>query len=434
MLRIAAIVVPIQQMLVAVAVGCMLVLLPSTVLAEFANPLDTDPNADGLGFGLTDAFVFGLYGQDDMATFRGNDILVQSQNFTGSGNDGAGISIPVSNGENGYTVTFDTDEDIPDPAPPNNVSNPDVDNATAPNSVWTTIGNSIPPANGNPPNPVTGTPIPRLGLNNGNVIRYSMWVREDPNDPIGSVAPQIEPVLKLEFWKEGLSTFADTNPGSQPLFGDKVVDTDQHLGEGIWIDINNDGSVADASAAADGRIRTITSTQWTLIDVEYEVDDLAWLGIDDDEYSVADIEEVRAVLFWGDFIGSTLQGSLWFDNVLVEVFADQTAADATPVADSNPNPVLSEMPTADFDNDGDVDGKDFLTWQTGFGTEDAMTTEGDANYDGLVNDVDLGFWQGQFGNGGSSVAAIASVPEPSAMILALVGAVCLGRRATRRGR
>jgi hypothetical protein len=75
----------------------------STALAVDANPLDKDPNIDGLGFGLTDAFNFGGFGQDDTATFHGQHILVQSQ-FAGSG-AGAGISVPVSNGENGYTET-----------------------------------------------------------------------------------------------------------------------------------------------------------------------------------------------------------------------------------------------------------------------------------------------------------------------------------------
>jgi hypothetical protein len=232
-------------------------------------------------------------------------------------------------------------------------------------------------------------------------------------------------VLKFEFWKEALSTFQDTNPNPQPFFADKVVDTDQHLGAGIWIDINNDGSVIDALAAGEGRIRTITSTAWTLIDVEYEVDDSVWLGIADDVYTVADIEEVRAVMFWGDFVGGALQGSLWFDNILVEVFANQAAADANPVASSNPSPVLDEVENADFDNDGDVDGIDFLNWQIGFGTlSGAATTDGDADYDEDVDSTDLGFWEAQYG-AGPLAAPLTSVPEPSSVLLILIGVLCL---------
>jgi hypothetical protein len=78
-----------------------------TAWAANATILDTDPNADGLGFGLTDAFAFGIYGIDPNASLDGNDFLVQSQNGIGGGGDGAGISVPVSNGENGIDVTFD---------------------------------------------------------------------------------------------------------------------------------------------------------------------------------------------------------------------------------------------------------------------------------------------------------------------------------------
>lgn len=414
-----------------VATGALVLVFGAcTSFAVDVFPLDKDMNLDGLGFGgLTDAFVFGGFGIDANATFHGQDILVQS----GGGHfSGAGLSIPVSNGENGYTETFDTNTALPNP--PNNESNPDPNNTTPANSVWSTIGNVTPAANPTPPNPVTGTPNPRVGLNNGNVIRFSLWIREDPSDPI-TVTPQIEPVIKFEFWKEGLSTFADTNGGqAQPFYGDKVVDTDQHLGQGIWIDLDGNGTVADPLAAGEGRIRTISTDAWTLIDVEYEVDDSSWFGIDDDVYTVADIEEVRSVMFWGDFLPETNPspaGSLWFDNALVEIFPDQAAANANPVASSNPSPVLDEMPSADFDNDGDVDGDDFLSWQRGFGTSSgAATTDGDADYDEDVDHADLVYWESQYA---SLVAAVDSVPEPSTGLLTVMGLLCLmGRRQNRR--
>jgi len=74
---------------------------------------------------------------------------------------------------------------------------------------------------------------------------------------------------------------------------------------------------------------------------------------------------------------------------------------------------------ADFDEDGDVDGDDFLAWQTGFGTETgAQKSDGDANGDGAVDGNDFLIWQTQFGNtagDGSSTA----VPEPAAVGLLL---------------
>ncbi len=413
-----------QRQLRLLTIGCMLFLLPSAGFAANATPLFTDINADGLGFGQTDPFAFGIYGLDVDASFMGNDILVQSQNGVGTFGDGAGISLPVSNGENGYTETFDDTAGVPGS---NDVSNLDIDNATPPNPIWATIGNTIPPANPTPPFPVTGSPNPRVGLNNGNVLRFSIWVREDPNNPI-TAAPQIEPVFKFEFWKEALSTFADTNGGqAQTFFGDKIVDTDQHLGEGIWIDLDGNGTVIDAAAAGEGRVRTVNSSSWTLIEAVYEVDDSSWFGISDDVYTVADVEEVRAVMFWGDFVGSNLGGSLWFDNALVEVFAN--AAAVTP--NTNPDPVLSEVnEKADFDNDGDVDGADFLIWQRGFGIG-TQNFEGDADFSGNVDGTDLAIWQNLYGTG--PLAAIGSVPEPSSVMLLLVSVLsCGGTRRLRR--
>jgi hypothetical protein len=54
---------------------------------------------------------------------------------------------------------------------------------------------------------------------------------------------------------------------------------------------------------------------------------------------------------------------------------------------------------ADFDNDFDVDGRDFLTWQRGFGTAlpAADPQDGDADDDLDVDGTDLDAWASQFG-------------------------------------
>lgn len=56
-----------------------------------------------------------------------------------------------------------------------------------------------------------------------------------------------------------------------------------------------------------------------------------------------------------------------------------------------------ETEAADFDFDSDVDGSDFLAWQRGYGTVDAIKADGDATGDGEVNGEDLSVWQGLFG-------------------------------------
>ena len=92
---------------------------------------------------------------------------------------------------------------------------------------------------------------------------------------------------------------------------------------------------------------------------------------------------------------------------------------------------ITNGPEADFDKDGDVDGDDFLIWQTGFGTATGATSNtGDADGDGDVDGDDFLVWQTQFnqfpGTGGGSSA----VPEPSAAVLLTfaLGALLARRR------
>ncbi len=79
--------------------------------------------------------------------------------------------------------------------------------------------------------------------------------------------------------------------------------------------------------------------------------------------------------------------------------------------------VTVPVPSADFDGDGDVDGRDFLTWQRGFGMGNSLAT-GDADGNGTVNAADLAIWQEQYGSSSPLVANFA-VPEPCSCVLIL---------------
>ena len=78
---------------------------------------------------------------------------------------------------------------------------------------------------------------------------------------------------------------------------------------------------------------------------------------------------------------------------------------------------------ADFDDDDDVDGVDFLIWQRGFGAAGGLS-QGDANDDNAIDGADLGIWRSQFGSSPGVVAA-SMIPEPSALALAVVSSTLL---------
>ena len=82
----------------------------------------------------------------------------------------------------------------------------------------------------------------------------------------------------------------------------------------------------------------------------------------------------------------------------------------------------------DFDKNGVVDGNDFLTWQSNFGTLTGATqAQGDADGNGTVDGNDFLAWQSNFGASGGGNGA--SVPEPASAALLLIATVaCLRRR------
>ncbi len=87
------------------------------------------------------------------------------------------------------------------------------------------------------------------------------------------------------------------------------------------------------------------------------------------------------------------------------------------------NPIIAEPmdPSADFDGDGDIDGRDFLVWQRGFGMNgQSDNSTGDANFDGVVNELDLVVWHEQYGEPNADFVA-ALIPEPATTSLAVLG-------------
>ena len=89
---------------------------------------------------------------------------------------------------------------------------------------------------------------------------------------------------------------------------------------------------------------------------------------------------------------------------------------AVPWVEENVDILIPPGLPGDFDEDGDVDGRDFLAWQRGESPDP-------------LSPGDLTAWQTNFGNPSLEAAdtpATHAVPEPTSMIVALVGITLIG--------
>jgi hypothetical protein len=108
----------------------------------------------------------------------------------------------------------------------------------------------------------------------------------------------------------------------------------------------------------------------------------------------------------------------FFTGTRVAAYAQGTPANANDFMTARFENFVVDVPAAaedaDFDEDGDVDGQDFLVWQRGVGSSGVGLSMGDANGDMNVDGQDLEIWKTQFGSAGGPVLA---VPEPASMVL-----------------
>lgn len=81
--------------------------------------------------------------------------------------------------------------------------------------------------------------------------------------------------------------------------------------------------------------------------------------------------------------------------------------------------VLLSGRAGDYDQDGDVDGDDFVVWQRTLGSPVAAGSGADGDNSGTIDAGDLAVWRTNFGATGAGGAANA-VPEPAAAGLAMV--------------
>jgi hypothetical protein len=89
----------------------------------------------------------------------------------------------------------------------------------------------------------------------------------------------------------------------------------------------------------------------------------------------------------------------------------------------------------DFDDDGDVDGADFLVWQQTRGTFAQSGTGADGDGSGRVDSSDLAPWRLRYGmTNGLTLSNASSLAVPEANLLAASAACVLGASFTRRRR
>ena len=97
---------------------------------------------------------------------------------------------------------------------------------------------------------------------------------------------------------------------------------------------------------------------------------------------------------------------------------------------SSTNLVLFTAIPGDGNLDGSVGVADYTTWANGFGPN-TVFTEGDYNGDGATNAADYTTWANNFGMMAVAPSgAAAAVPEPSTLVLLLIGAIALLWRRT----
>jgi hypothetical protein len=392
----------------ACGLGLVSISLPTAEAAVAIPQITNIKNTAGGLTGGINVFSNIPFGVDENGVYANNNVAVYT--LVGGGtNNGAGVSVGISNGENGITST-------------QGGANVDLDNATPAHPIFSTIGN----ASGR--------------LENGNAIRLSLWMRSDPTNPV-TKQPNVEPVLKIELWKEALSGNADYNGVAFPGYGDRIWDTDQNAGQPVhmaagqsqasWVDINNNGVTSGGRPVA----ASLVTNEWRRVETTLIVDDdplndgFGW-GIGAELFNVTAVEEIRAVMFVGDYGGPDLTngGSFFIDNLMVEVFKTQAAMLATPNPNGAPIEVVG-LP-GDYNENNIVDAADYTRWRDHLGSATALPNDDTAG----VGQDDYTRWKTNFGTslpGGGSVSA-AAVPEPSALMLVI--SVLLGSVAIRRNK
>ena len=172
---------------------------------------------------------------------------------------------------------------------------------------------------------------------------------------------------------------------------------------GFWI-----APFTDVSQYAQERDAAQLTTQVISADeIQYTLTD----SLDDSLFDQPLTVKVRVDNSWTQVIAT--QGSETLPVTLVQEGGEQFAI-VNSIPDLGVVSLTVPVITGDFDQDEDVDGDDFLSWQRGFGSGTTLG-QGDANGNGAVDAVDLVIWNQQYGN--LPGQTLTSIPEPTTAVL-----------------
>ncbi len=306
----------------------------------------------------------------------------------------------------------------------------------------------------------------------GDVIQVPFLARDDFDDPIGLNSFTQSPVAGafssdddgFQRYEVGMSSsipgsLVDASASGRPIDSLGIVDESTKL-DG-WFGItdldNNENPAGEGTATWEFDIAgasnlTISIDMAAMGDFEGNSDSFEWTyAVDDgpavslftssvDEagsatYTLADGDEflLNDPLLMSDVDGNETQISNMFqtlsasideigDSLTIQLVASTDGGSEAFAFDNIVIEGVTLVPSdADFDQDGDVDGEDFLAWQRGLGTGTTLA-DGDANGDGQVDAEDLTIWHTKFaGNVLAAQQSFALVPEPNSILLFVGG-------------
>ncbi len=199
------------------------------------------------------------------------------------------------------------------------------------------------------------------------------------------------------------------------LFGFSLLGTPPRIGDGI--------GEGFGKTCADGQDQFCdsTSNSWLLAKIDYTLSGVAGqteLFFQIGAPGINNKDEASSLAFvrFGDGTDGMLNGEsdrLTFDS--------NSNADGVIVVHPDLVKDGNGFDAADFDIDHDVDGRDFLTWQRGFGKTgiNATKANGNANNDSIVDAIDLAAWQFQYGSVTPLIGELGiTVPEPATGLFA----------------